>query len=297
MRSLKYLALTALLSAASSNALSDEVRILFTNNSNGKLVDCNCRNDPYGGMAERVTLVRAYREEHPDMILLDSGGYFGLTNIDRKGPVILRLMEVMEYDACGIGDQELYRSLGTFIEKYGWFSDYILNATIGRKPDSQVFQPYRIIECKGLKIGVIGIASGDTFRFFPDKSRDFCVANVDSVLEKELADIEKTCDYIIVLSQMGIDGDRKCAEKWQSIDLIIGGHSQTLLEEAVLVGNTRIVQAGKNAGRIGEVALIFDENNILDKFSYRLIEVTKKYTIEPDIRRLVEEAVPVGSAD
>ncbi len=274
-----------------------EVRILFTNNSNGKLVDCNCRNDPYGGMAERVTFVTSYRKEHPDVILLDSGGYFGLTSTDRKGPVILSLMEKMEYDVCGIGDQELFCGLGTFLEKYGWFSDYIVNATICDSTGGRVFQAHRIIESDNLKIGIIGIVSDDTFRFFPEKSRDFTVADVDTVLKKELAELEKTCNYIIILSQMGIDGDRKVAGKWQNIDLIIGGHSQTLLEKPVLSGKTRIVQAGKNAGRIGEITLIFDRTNILDKFSYRLIELTKEYTMEPDIRRLVEGVVHVDSAD
>ena len=104
MRSrLCWIVLPALLLGSISGRAVDEktVRILFTNNSNGKLVDCNCRNDPYGGLAERVSLVREYRAQHPDLLLLDSGGYLGLSDVDRKGPIVFNLMDIMGYHAWG----------------------------------------------------------------------------------------------------------------------------------------------------------------------------------------------------
>ena len=265
------------------------VRILFTNNSNGKLVDCNCRDDPYGGLAERVDLIRSYREKYPDVLLLDSGGYFGLSNIERKGNIILKLMEIMKYEVCGVGDQELYHGREKFFELFGWYGDRVINASLYTKEGKSLFSPYRIVTVNGIKIGVIGLASNETFKYFPEDYKDFTVKEPDSTLERILPLLKSTCDYIIILSQMGVKTDEKIAEKWSDIDLIIGGHSQTLLKKALTIQNCRIVQAGKNGGRVGEIILTFDITKKMNTFSYHLLEVSNKYKIPPDVQLLIDE--------
>ena len=264
------------------------IRILFTNNSNGKLVDCNCRNDPYGGLAERVGLIRSYRGKYPDVLLLDSGGYFGLSNFERKGPAVLNLMEIMEYEASGISDQELYHGLDRFLELYEWYSDRIVNASLYTVEGEPVFTPYRIVTVNGMRIGITGLVSNETFKYFPKERQDFVVAEIDSILNKILPIMKNSSDYIIVLSQMGVKTDEKIAEKWSDIDLIIGGHSQTLLKKEINISNTHIVQAGKNGGMVGEVILTFDKSKKIKEFSYNLFEVTKEYKIPQDIQLLPE---------
>jgi len=264
------------------------IRILFTNNSNGKLVDCNCRNDPYGGLAERVGLIRSYREKYPDVLLLDSGGYFGLSGVEKKGPVVLKLMEIMEYEACGIGDQELYHGLDRFLELFGWYSDKIINASLYTVDGEPVFTPYRIVTVNGIRIGITGLVSNETFKYFPKERQDFAVAELDSILSEILPAIKSSSDCIVVLSQMGVKMDEKVAEKCPDIDLIIGGHSQTLLKKAMTVSDTHIVQAGKNGGIVGEIILTFDKSRKIKNFSYNLLEVSKEYKIPQDIMSLPE---------
>jgi len=264
------------------------VRILFTNNSNGKLVNCNCPTDPFGGLAERVGLVREYHEYYGDSLLLDSGGYLGLSDIENRGRLVLELMEIMEYDACGIGDQELYHGLGKFLGRFGGWRDKILNASLVSDDGKPVFEPYRIFTVEGIKIGVLGLVSKDTFRFFPEENKDFSVVEPDVILERLLPDLKRSCDYIVILSQMGREQDEAFARKWPGIDLIIGGHSQTLLEKPITVSGCRIVQAGKNGGRVGEVVVRFDALKRIRRFSYKLFEITDRYPIPADIKPLLE---------
>ncbi len=266
-------------------------RILFTNNSNGKLVDCNCRNDPYGGLAERVGLVREYRAEYPEALVLDSGGYFGLSNPKVKGNLILNLMDLMGYDMVGIGDQELYNGLGNFLESYGWYRDRIVNASIRDLEGELVFTPYKIVHRGGINIGVTGIVSKETFKFFPAERIDFTVEEPDSVMARILPELKRSCDYIVVLSQMGVDCDKEIAARWTDIDLIIGGHSQTLIEKPIRTGETRIVQTGKGGGRVGEIVLGFGESNTNESFKYKLFEISDRYTILPEIQTLLDDAV------
>jgi 5'-nucleotidase / UDP-sugar diphosphatase len=284
----------AVLLGSNFNTCADErasVRILFSNNSNGKLVDCNCRSNPFGGIAERADLIRSYREEHSEVLVLDSGGYFGLSNSEIKGNLILKLMDAMGYDAAGIGDQELYRGLENFLGPFGWYREKIINASIRSGEGDNVFTPFRVVTAHGIRIGITGLLSKETFKFFPDDKIDFVIEEPDSTLKRLIPVMKSSCDYIIVLSQMGVNEDKTVAAKWPEIDLIVGGHSQTLIKEPVIAGNSRIVQAGKGGGQIGEIILSFDKSKNAGSFSYNLLEVTNKYTILPDIKTLLDDAM------
>jgi 2',3'-cyclic-nucleotide 2'-phosphodiesterase (5'-nucleotidase family) len=264
-----------------------EVTILFTNNANGKLKDCNCRNDPFGGLAERVSLITAYRREHPDIIVVDSGGAVGLSDDVTTGTKVFDLLRRMRYDAVGVGDQEVYRGLGIFLDRYGSFKDLFVNASFRNNRGEAVFEPYRLVTVDGIRIGITGLVSDETFRFFPDSSRDFTYLSPDSALASIMPALMKSSDFIVVLSQLGVEGDKVLAAKWPGIGFIAGGHSQTLLAEPVRTGKTVIGQTGKNGGRVGEVVLRRGQNGTVVVSSYRLIEVTKKYTIPPEIQVLL----------
>lgn len=267
---------------------SRTVRILFTNNSNGKLIDCNCRNDPFGGLAERVSLVREYRGRYPGVLLFDSGGYFGLSDVDRKWPVVIRLMNLMGYDAWGVGDQELYRGLERFTAFLGDSSGKTLSASIRTRDGEPVFAPYRIFTVDSIRIAVIGIVAPETFAFFPKEAVDFTYDAPEEVLARVLPVLRKTADYVIVFSQMGEKVDERIAGKVSGINLIIGGHSQTLLEKEVNVSGCRIVQAGKGGGRVGEVVIVFNGARGVKKFSYRLIEVGGAYKVPKDVQVILD---------
>jgi 2',3'-cyclic-nucleotide 2'-phosphodiesterase (5'-nucleotidase family) len=278
------------------------VRVLFTNNSNGKLTDCNCRNDPFGGLAERVSFVREYRSRRPDMLLLDSGGYFGLSDVDRKGPVVLKLMSLMGYDAWGVGDQELYRGLDRFTPFLGGSHGRVLSASIKTRSGEPAFTPYRIFTVDSVQVAVTGIVGPDTFAYFPKEAVDFSYDPPEEALARVLPALRESADYVIVLSQMGVKADEAIAAKLPGIDLIIGGHSQTLLEKELRIlgsptfalhksgrlSGCRIVQAGKGGGRVGEVTVVFNGARRVKGFSYRLIEIGDAYTVPQDVRAILD---------
>jgi 5'-nucleotidase / UDP-sugar diphosphatase len=275
-------------SGASDAAGDTTVTLLFTNNSDGKLVDCSCRNDPFGGLAERVSFVRAYRSAHPDAILLDSGGYFGFSDIDRKAPIIIRLMKMMRYDAAGAGDQELYRGLGPFLALAGGFRSRILSASLRTGDRKPVFAPYRIFTVGAVRIAVIGIAGPETFASLPKESIDFLCDPPEEAIARILPEARKNANWVIVLSQLGVKADQTLAAKFLGIDLIIGGHSKTLLERELTVSGVRIVQAGMGGGRVGEVTVTFDGARREKEFSYRLIDIDDRYPVPGDVRAIVD---------
>jgi len=278
--------LTVLAATTAESAEEPEVRLLFTNNANGKLRNCNCRSDPYGGLAERVSLVTAYSTDHPDLVIVDSGGAIGLWDDEAAGTLVFDLMRRMKYVAVGVGDQEVYQGLGVFLERFGSFRDLFVSASFRDTRGETVFEPYRIVTVGGIRIGITGLVSEETFRFFPEGSRDFMYISPDSALATVMPALMKSSDFIVVLSQLGFEGDKAIAARWPGIGFIAGGHSQTLLQEPVRTGKAVIGQTGKNGGRVGEIVLRRGQDGKVIVSSYRLIEVTGKYTIPPDIQVL-----------
>lgn len=62
-------------------------------------------------------------------------------------------------------------------------------------------------------------------------------------------------DLLIALTHIGIAQDRLLAERAQTIDILIGGHSHVLLEKGEYVGRTLIVQAGSHGKYLGRVTV------------------------------------------
>ena len=101
-------------------------------------------------------------------------------------------------------------------------------------------KPYTIVRRAGKKIGIIGLLVDVTKvvdRSVAEKLRyldPIAVTNRYSGLLKE-----KGCDLVIVLSHLGMEKsdftDIQLARSCRNVDLIIGGHSHTFLEEPVCV--------------------------------------------------------------
>ena len=73
----------------------------------------------------------------------------------------------------------------------------------------------------------------------------------------------KISDIVILLSHNGIDADRDIAKTYSGIDVIIGSHTQTVLESPEKVGKTVIVQSGKDGYYVGHLRLSFNNENHL----------------------------------
>ena len=103
-------------------------------------------------------------------------------------------------------------------------------------------KPYTIVRRAGKKIGIIGLLVDVT------KVVDRSVAEtmkyldpVETVNRYAALLRDKGCDMVIVLSHLGIEKseftDIRLAEASRNVDIIIGGHSHTFLEEPVYVRN------------------------------------------------------------
>ena len=257
-----------------------DITILYTNDTHARLdpfpVNAN-RFAGLGGIAQRAALVNKIRAEHRNVLLLDAGDVFqGTPWFDvYGGKVDLHLMSEMKYDAMAVGNHEFDRGPDGFAEaatKAG-FPILAANYIVRNTPLNSFVQRMLIKELAGFRIGIFGI--GIDFDGVVDRSLTGDVRSADPVSNaKQMADFlrnSRRCDYIICLSHLGYsyeDGrmdDLKLASRVDGIDLIIGGHTHTFLDEPVFVQKemdkyTAITQMGHSGVRLGRMDISFSDS-------------------------------------
>lgn len=144
-----------------------------------------------------------------------------------------------------------------------------------------------IVERSGLKILVIGVTAGDWLNVFYELFR-MRVKDPEQEIRRVLADYEEfDYDLLIVLSHLSFEKDKEIASQLPDIDVIVGGHSHTVLEKPVVKNGVIICQAGGFGEYVGELVLDFDtEKKQITDFQGRLVSA-KDYSASPQIMKLV----------
>lgn len=257
------------------------ITILYTN-------DTHSRIDPFpenarefaglGGIAKRSSLVNKIRLEEEHVLLLDAGDVFQGTPWFNMygGRVDFEMMSKMGYDAMAIGNHEFDLGLQGLAEaaEYADFPFLCANYIARNTPIDPFIERQLIKEVGGYKIGIFGLGIQlegivDPQLYGEVRYHDPVTAAKRSV--QNLSDFH-SCDYIICLSHLGykyesdqID-DISLAQKVPGIDLIIGGHTHTFLDEPTIIKSsdgtvTRITQMGYGGIRLGRVDLkIYNES-------------------------------------
>lgn len=269
-------AATALnLNAFGSMAVGDVLKltILHTNDVHSRIEPFpmdGSRNQGLAGTARRAALIKQIRAKEQSVLLLDAGDIFQGTPYFNKfgGELEIKLMTAMGYDAATMGNHDFDNGLEGFKKQlpHADFPILCSNYDFSNTLLKDATQSYKIFKKQGLKIGVFGIGIelnglvegknyGDTLYIDP-------VVKANKIAEMLKQDLK--CDLVICLSHLGYKynsakvSDQVLAKNNKHIDLIIGGHTHTFMQEPEDVinlsgGVTTINQvgfAGINLGRI-----------------------------------------------
>jgi len=268
------------------------VTILYTNDTHARIdpfPDNALQHAGLGGIARRATLINKIRSVQPNTLLLDAGDIFQGTAWFKVygGKVDLKLMSKMNYDASIIGNHEFDNGPDGFAHAAGDASFPFLNANyaVRKTPFDPYVQKFIVKERAGFRIGIFGL--GIQLDGIIDKKLTGNVQYRDPVIWAEgmvnsLKNYHR-CDYIICLSHLGyhykdnrID-DKKLALTVNGIDLIIGGHTHTFLDQPALIQTpdgrqTAITQAGHSGIRLGRIDLAIQNEKLFisDSIQYTI---------------------------
>ena len=242
------LSLTCLAALASCSSLQTggpekdktyKVTILHTNDHHGRFWK---NGDGEYGMAARKTVIDGIRAEVAKSggysLLLDGGDVnTGVPESDLQDAVPdFRGMNLLGYDAMAVGNHEFDKPLMVLRMQRDLIKFPMLAANIYDR-GQRMFEPYKIFSLGGLRIGVMGLTTEDTFKMVsPDNIKGIEFRGVISEAAKVVPELRGKADVVIAATHMGhyengdhgtnAEGDVEMARAVKGIDLVVGGHTQ-----------------------------------------------------------------------
>lgn len=122
-------------------------------------------------------------------------------------------------------------------------------------------KPYILKEIAGCKLAFIGLTSPFPASYVPN---GWLVEDYQDVLPQILEEVKEQADTIILLSHLGVRDDRKIAEKFPEISIILGAHTHHIFEHGEWVGQTLLTGGGKFGQYLGELTLTIENGRVID---------------------------------
>lgn len=257
-----------------------QLTILHTNDVHSRVEPFpmdGSRNQGLGGAAKRATLIKKVREEQKNVLLLDAGDIFQGTPYFNfyNGELEMKLMSAMGYDAATIGNHDFDAGVEGLVKQLPHanfpliVSNYDMKDTLlkGRTKE------YKIFEKSGIRIGVFGL--GIELEGLVPKALYQDIVYLDPIEKakqvSQLLKNEEKCDFVICLSHLGYKynenkvSDTILAAETSDIDLIIGGHTHSFLNEPIKAANKTgkpvfIAQVGWAGIILGRIDVFFERN-------------------------------------
>lgn len=246
----------------------------------GKLVVVHT-NDMHGyyettetsiGIAGVAGLKNYYEAQGADVLLLDAGDFSqGSTLVSYyKGKNAAEYMAAAGYDAVSMGNHEFDYSFDALLDNMKVLTDAgvkVIDANvINKETGKSYFDANAVFEFDGIKVGVFGLDTSETLtKASPSNVKAVNFLDKEEMFKEAQAQVDKLksagCDYIIALTHLGVDeesvGRRSTdlAAAVKGIDLIVDGHSHTVIDGGEKVGDTVIVSTGSYLANVGTVVI------------------------------------------
>ncbi len=229
---------------------AQRLTILHTNDTHSHIDPVRSGEDAgLGGAVERAAYIDSVRaaDGRRNVLLVDAGDFSQGTSYFTilKGDLEVELMNAMGYDVTALGNHEFDNGLEELSRRLRNLDcpAVCANYEFYGSDLADIVRPYAVIRRGGLKIGVIGLLTDVTKvveKYIADRITYLDPVEVTNRYAAYLKDVKK-CDIVMCLSHLGYDSnpdsDIFLAAKTRNVDLIVGGHSHTFLEDPTEVND------------------------------------------------------------
>ncbi|MFC3074416.1 5'-nucleotidase C-terminal domain-containing protein [Shinella pollutisoli] len=242
------------------------------------------KNECFGGVARLKTAIDAERQalSGRNVLLLNAGDNFqgSLFYTTYKGAVEAEFLNLMKFDAMTVGNHEFDDSedgLATFLDKVEF---PVVTANVAAGASSKLgdrIKPFVVIERGGEKIGIVGAVANDTAEI-SSPGDNVLIGDDVADITAAVGELKKQgIDKIVALTHVGYPRDLAAIAKIPDVDVVVGGHTHTLLSNTAdkaegpyptLVDNpggykVPVVQAGAYSKYLGKLKVVFDDAGVV----------------------------------
>ena len=303
---------------------SKQLDIMFLHDTHSHLNEFttveNGQSMTLGGFAKIKTLIQEQKKHNPDTLLLD-GGDFSMGTlfqvIYEENASELRMLGDLGMDVTTLGNHEFdYKATGLanmmhnalasndplpsmVVCNVDWDGMKAKGFTSDQEALQEAFENYGVeeyimIEKNDINIAITGVFGIDAKACVPNCPLDF--EDPVKAVAETVAEIKanENADMIICVSHSGTadneakSEDELLAKAVPDLDLIISGHTHTLLEEPIVHGNTYIASVGEYGKYLGNVSMSQKENGRWNMDSYELILVDESIDADPATQEKID---------
>jgi 5'-nucleotidase len=294
-RALAALAVLIVLCAPlyAADAAPYRLTILHTNDVHSRIAEFNrfgqtctpeesSKGECFGGYPRILAAAEAARKRGGNTLLLDAGDQFQGTLFYTvlKGRPSRDAMNALRYNAMTLGNHEFDDGPAVLAETFlTGLNVPVLAANVDASADAALknrFKPYAVTTVGGRKIGLVGIANETTGKLSVP-GPDIIFHTAEEPLRQAVKALgDQGADIVVAITHVGLDRDRQIAASVDGIDVIVGGHSHSLLSNADPKAEgpypvvekspsgrpVLIVQAGSWGRSLGELTVDFDAKGV-----------------------------------
>ena len=223
-----------------------------------------------GGVIEQAAYIDSVRcaDGKRNVLLLHAGDYGQGTSYftEMGGNIEIDVMNAFRFDASCLGNHEFDNGIDELARRLKNLKNDVVcaNYDFSGTVLEDLVQPYTIVRKAGKKIGIIGLLTDVSSVVDSDIAKVLQYQDPAKVVNKyaEYLREEKGCDMVICLSHLGYTEDKELAASTVNVDLIVGGHSHTLLHKKQIVKNPEgddvvVVQNWKWGLNLGHLSVDF----------------------------------------
>ncbi len=243
---------------ATAAAPADEIVILSTSDVKGKTVPCGC-STPKGGLSRRAGFADSLRKVHPNLLVVDSGGFFPDGSSERDDAVFMtEAMHDLDLAATGVGDRELSFGRAFFLAQLARWPLPVVCANLwDRQPHRTLVQPWIVRKVGNYKVGLFGLIN-DKANLGPSAD-SLEISDPTAAARAAVAEMRKQgANVIVLLSSLGKIETEDLSVAVPGIDVAIAGRNVPLLQRSRQIDSTTVVFGGEQGQYAGVTELGLD---------------------------------------
>ncbi|MEF9940945.1 MAG: bifunctional UDP-sugar hydrolase/5'-nucleotidase [Lachnospiraceae bacterium] len=291
------------------------VSVIFSHDLHSHLDEWSTTEGMVGGFGRMKTCIQKQKSENPATFVVDGGDFSMGTlyqTIYESNAAELTMLGEVGVDATTFGNHEFdYRGVGlakmlaSAAENKKKMPEIIFptlvsaninwdkntskeNQQVKEAMDSYGCCPYTIIEREGIRVGIFGILGKDADECAPESGLEFEDSIETSKSMVQQLKKEKV-DMIVCLSHSGTWEDPKesedelLAQEVPEIDVIVSGHTHSILEDPIVYGHTYIVSSGCYGVNLGKIELTQTKENRWKMKKYELYPLNESVAVDEKI--------------
>ena len=272
----------------SAQVAGDTTRIIILSTN-----DMHARLDNFSKLAY---LADSLRHQFTNVFLVSAGDNFtGNPVVDQYpeiGYPMIDLMNKLRYDVSALGNHEFDMGQETLNKRLEQATFPFISCNIDAT--GAVFKqpkPYIILQTAGgvklaflsaIQLGENGLPDSH-----PDKLKGL---HFEDGVSKAIAykNLRQQCTVFIALTHLGFETDTLLASRMGDLDMIIGGHSHTLMENPLFLNGVMITQAGSGLKYTGKITVLVCKGKVVGR-SYELIDLKNIRGKDKVIQALIDK--------